>query len=571
MAGVVAIALAAVLIYRNRVGRELAQTRAQLTETRRAHERLSREGSQWEQRLRQAEHQAREAEHQIREAEQKAREAEQKAREAEHQAREAEHQARESERQAREIERQAREAVEEARELRAQQDLARAETDHLLTTRIPALVSHLRASHVTVPGLQNARLAGTDIDRQHLAVLDAISSAVREESVRIDEAAQAIVRGAMSRVQTQALRAQDLLSSVQQRYSGDEHTDLLREVLGLDMFNELIIRRAQATGIACGATAGLSRDDTYLVDLVVGAIARVENFDQRIDGPANHLRRRVGVAARAAEPILFVTSELLANAVHHSHGTLKVTIAVHETNTGAAIVIDDAGVGLNEEQYARAGRLLSGRHSVRLVDLGNPPHTGWAAIGRQVAQYGMQVTVKKSAYGGVQAVVSVPAGLLVEMPENTRPSVLAPEPVRAVIATSPYQQRLPEAAPVPAAIAPRPMRAPEPPEPRPVRTASLTDAPTDPGTGTGPGMGSGMGSGMGPGMGGAPSDTGIDGLPGLPQRRRQTPRRAPTGSATTPLTTPEEAQKRWGDFQTGAEAGRREALPSQHDDATEGN
>ncbi|GAA3159270.1 hypothetical protein ACFFR3_07020 [Nonomuraea salmonea] len=562
MAGVVAIALAAVLIYRNRAGRELAQTRAQLTETRRAHERLSREGGQWEQRLRQAEHQAREAERQIREAEHKARE-------AEHQAREAEHQAREVERQAREVERQAREAAEEARELRAQHDLARAETDHLLTTRIPALVSHLRASHVTVPGLQNAKLAGTDIDRQHLAVLDAISSAVREESVRIDEAAQAIVRGAMSRVQTQALRAQDLLSSVQQRYSGDEHTDLLREVLGLDMFNELIIRRAQATGIACGATAGLSRDDTYLVDLVVGAVARVENFDQRIDGPANHLRRRVGVAARAAEPILFVTSELLANAVHHSHGTLKVTIALHETNTGAAIVIDDAGVGLNEEQYARAGRLLSGRHSVRLVDLGNPPHTGWAAIGRQVAQYGMQVTVKKSAYGGVQAVVSVPAGLLVEMPENTRPSVLAPEPVRAVVATSPYQQRLPEAAPVPAAIAPRPMRAPEPPEPRPmraaeppeprpVRTASLTDAPTDPGTdpGTGPA---------------ALSDTGIDGLPGLPQRRRQTPRRAPTGPATTPLTTPEEAQKRWGDFQTGAEAGRREALPSQHDDATEGN
>ncbi|MEV4804423.1 hypothetical protein AB0K18_30850 [Nonomuraea sp. NPDC049421] len=568
MAGVVAIALAAVLIYRNRVGRELAQTRAQLTETRHAHERLSREGGQWEQRLRQAEHQAREAEHQIREAE--------------HKVREAEHQARESERQAREAERQAREAAEEARELRAQQDLARVETDHLLTTRIPALVSHLRASHVTVPGLQNAKLAGTDIDRQHLAVLDAISSAVREESVRIDEAAQAIVRGAMSRVQTQALRAQDLLSSVQQRYSGDEHTDLLREVLGLDMFNELIIRRAQATGIACGATAGLSRDDTYLVDLVVGAVARVENFDQRIDGPANHLRRRVGVAARAAEPILFVTSELLANAVHHSHGTLKVTIALHETNTGAAIVIDDAGVGLNEEQYARAGRLLSGRHSVRLVDLGNPPHTGWAAIGRQVAQYGMQVTVKKSAYGGVQAVVSVPAGLLVEMPENTRPSVLAPEPVRAVIATSPYQQRLPEAAPVPAAIAPRPMRAPEPPEPRPMRaaeppeprpmrTASLTDAPTDPGTGTGPGMGPGRGPSMGPGMGGAPSDTGIDGLPGLPQRRRQTPRRAPTGPATTPLTTPEEAQKRWGDFQTGAEAGRREALPSQHDDATEGN
>jgi hypothetical protein len=37
------------------------------------------------------------------------------------------------------------------------------------------------------------------------------------------------------------------------------------------------------------------------------------------------------------------------------------------------------------------------------------------------------------------------------------------------------------------------------------------------------------------------------------------------------LTTPEEAQKRWGDFQTGAEAGRREALPTEQHDITEGN
>ncbi|MEZ7125741.1 ATP-binding protein [Nonomuraea sp. AD125B] len=494
MAGVVAVALASVLIYRHRVRRELVRTRAQLTETRDAYEHLSRENAQREQRMRQAEHQA-------------------------------------------------REAAEEARELRAQQDLTRVETEHLLSTRIPALVSHLRASHVTVPGLQNPALAGTDVDRQHHALLDAISNAVREEAVRIDEAAQAVVRGAMARVQTQALRAQDLLAAVQRRYSGDEHTQLLREVLGLDMFNELIVRRAQATGIACGATTGLSRDDTYLVDLVVGAIARVENFDQRIEGPANHLRRRVGVAARAAEPILFVTSELLANAVHHSHGTLKVTIAVHETNTGAAIVIDDAGVGLNEEQYARASRLLSGRHAVRLVDLGSPPHTGWAAIGRQVAQYGMQVTVKKSAYGGVQAVVSVPAALLVEMPEGTRPSVLAPEPVRAVVAAAPpYQRRAPEpeTAPQPAHASVAAMSA---------RATALADVPAGPAAGP----------------------AGAEGLPGLPQRRRQSPRRAPSSAAAGPLTTPEEAQKRWGDFQTGAEAGRREAMPSHQDDATEGN
>jgi Tfp pilus assembly protein PilV len=502
--GVAVVALAGVLLYHNRARRDGAQARKQLAQAQQAQEQLSREAAAKEQRLQKAEHQVREATEQVREAAAK----EQRLQKAE---------------------RQVREATEQVREACAQQDLVRAETEYLLSTRIPALVSYLRAPHVIVPGLQNPGLTGTDVDRLHRGILDAVARAVREEAQRIDEAAQAIIRGAMSRVQTQGLRAQDLLAGVQQRYSGDEHTGLLREVLGLDMFNELIVRRAQATGIACGATTGLSRDDTYLADLMVGAISRVENFEQRIEVPANHLRRRVGVAARAAEPILFITSELLANAVHHSHGTLKVTIALHETNTGAAIVIDDAGVGLNEEQYARATRLLSGNQPVRLVDLGNPPRTGWAAIGRQVAHYGMQVTVKKSAFGGVQAVISVPTGLLVEMPETSQPSVLAPEPVRPVQST-PIQRE-------PArTIAGLPQREPaETPPGLPQRQPAETFA-------------------------------------GLPERRRRSPSAAaphtPGGNA---LTTPEEAQRRWGDFQTGAEAGRREAMPSQPHDSTEGN
>ncbi|MET8007727.1 hypothetical protein [Nonomuraea glycinis] len=498
---VLALVLVGVLLLHTRVRRKLAHAQGQLVQARQAQEHRTRETSVGHQRLAQAE-------------------------------------------------RQAQESAELLREARAQHDLVRAETEHLIAKRIPALLAHLRTPHVIVPGVQNPALAGTDVDKQHRTILDAVTRALREEGERIDEAAQAVIRGAMSRVQTQALRAQDLLAGVQQRYGGDEHTALLREVLGLDMFNELIIRRVQVTGIACGATPGLSRDDTYLVDLMVGAISRVENFEQRIEGPANHLRRRIGVAARAAESILFITAELLANAVHHSYGTLKVTIAVHETNNGAAIVIDDAGVGLNEDQYARATRLLSGIQPTRLVDLGNPPHTGWAAIGRQVAHYGVQVTVKKSAFGGVQAVLTIPTALLVEMPEDSRPSVLAPEPVRATVPAARLEPATAPSRPEPVTARPEPIAAPSRPEPvtaaarvEPAASPERTDTAT------------------------AAAD-----LVPLPQRRRQSPPRAASGSRPSGglRTTPEEAQKRWGDFQVGAEAGRREALPTEQHDITEG-
>lgn len=202
---VLVLALAGVLILYLRVRGQLAQARGQLAQNRQVQDHLTRESSAWSQRLLQAE-------------------------------------------------RKVQEHADQVRDARAQHDLVRAETDHLINKRIPALLSHLRAPHVIVPGMQNQALAGTDVDRQHRAVLDAVTRGIRDEAERIDESAQAVIRGAMSRVQSQALRAQDLLIGVQQRYSGDEHTALLREVLGLDMFNELIIRRMQVTGIACGAT-----------------------------------------------------------------------------------------------------------------------------------------------------------------------------------------------------------------------------------------------------------------------------------------------------------------------------
>jgi cytochrome P450 len=79
-----------------RLRRSLRQAHGQLTQERQARERLARDTGTRDQRVVQAEHQA-------------------------------------------------HEAAEPAREVRAQQDLVRAETEYLLSTRIPALVSHLRA------------------------------------------------------------------------------------------------------------------------------------------------------------------------------------------------------------------------------------------------------------------------------------------------------------------------------------------------------------------------------------------------------------------------------------------
>ena len=150
--------------------------------------------------------------------------------------------------------------------------------------------------------------------------------------------------------------------------------------------------------------------------------------------------------------------------------------------------------------------------------------------------------------------MTIPTALLVEMPEDSRPSVLAPEPVRAAVPAARLE-------PVAAASRPEPSRRPRgrSPSPPPYEPEPATAQPQ-------PAERSG--------------NRRQEELAPLPQRRRQSTRAASgsrpagggaQGSDGRLLTTPEEAQKRWGDFQIGAEAGRREALPTEQHDITEGN
>ncbi|MEK8172656.1 ATP-binding protein [Streptomyces sp. M19] len=285
--------------------------------------------------------------------------------------------------------------AEENVRLTARIEAMTAETRHLVTARISALATHLGHSHVIVPGLAHEELVGSEIERDHDMVLDLFAKTVFAERQRVDEAAQATVRGTTKVLQAKGYQLQDLVNEMQHRYDDPR---IIRDTVALSRLNEQNLRRIQAMGVVCGATAGLTRADSHLGDIVVGA-------QSRIPGPervkvTSRLTDPVGVVARAAEPVAIAVTELLANAVHHSHGTLDVDVSLHQTDTGAIIVIDDAGVGMHHDEVAYATRMMSGQQPVLLTELGDPPRTGFAAIGRLVRQFGFAVVVDKPApYG----------------------------------------------------------------------------------------------------------------------------------------------------------------------------
>ncbi|MFF9509748.1 ATP-binding protein [Streptomyces sp. NPDC014724] len=391
------------------------------------------------------------------------------------------------------------------------------EIRQLAHKRIPAAALALSHPSAPVPGLREA--AGVDGDSARLLTeaVQAARAAVVEERGRVDAAARAAMRGTSAKIQSLLNQSQQLLHELQHEYDDPR-------ILRLDFRNELALRRTQSTAVLCDAWPGLARQNSPLVEVVLGAQSRVAGYE-RIK-VANHLRdERLALVARAAEPLAIALAELLANATAYSHPDTDVQVTVQQSGgRGAFLVVDDAGIGMDDDALDRARALLAGPSEVLLTELGDPPQTGFAVVGRLVVQYGFHCHIEASPFGGMRTILRVPAHLLTVLEDDHGLSALAPKPV---------QTQASRPAPAPAA--------PDPdPSPHPVE---------------------------------------------LPSRRRRSPRPTPAGSAPAADTggrekvsrTPEQAEASWAALQQGTLNGRSVAgrptapatddhHPDDHDD-----
>jgi two-component sensor histidine kinase len=296
------------------------------------------------------------------------------------------------------------------------------EIRHLADERIPAAVLALNHPHAPIVGLLTPRESDAGVARALRKVLESATEAVAGERDRVDAAARSAMRGATAKVQSLLYQIQSLLQDLQ-------HENDDPRLLELDFRNELALRRIQATAVLCEAWPGLARGDSQLAEIVLGAQSRVPGYS-RIK-VANHLReQRLAVVARAVEPLAIAVAELLANATAYSHPDTEVPVTVQQSGgRGALVVIDDGGIGMEQDDLTRARRLLAGPEGVLLTELGNPPQAGFAVVGRLVRQYGFSCHVESSPYGGVRAMLRIPANLLTVIDDEHTLSVLVPGPV----------------------------------------------------------------------------------------------------------------------------------------------
>jgi hypothetical protein len=289
--------------------------------------------------------------------------------------------------------------------------------------------------------------AGLGRARGDLAHLEARTASLNDRhqgelaDVRADaeSSTKAVLKSAMGTLQSLAEEQQLLLDGLLQKYGDD--SEMLADLMSVDHTGSQIGRRAKGISVLCGGWLGRRQDPATVYDVARSAQGRIKGFGR----VSVHAQVSAQVVSKAVEPLAVVLAELLDNATAYSAPGTPVEVNIQTVPTGICFIVDDAGLGMDQETKDRAAALLSAQEAVDITKLGDPPRFGFAVCGMLATRYGFAVSVGSvSPYGGVRAVIRVPEELL------SAQSAAPAEPRAREAAAEPAAEEAPQRlAPVP--------------------------------------------------------------------------------------------------------------------------
>ncbi|MER5496545.1 MULTISPECIES: ATP-binding protein [unclassified Streptomyces] len=402
----------------------------------------------------------------------------------------------------------------------------------LVVVALIAVGAVLRARRINI-GLrrQNAEIRADrdalqrnrdELHMAHTTLTHRHSSELAEVRRDAEEETKAVLKAAVRTLQGLADEQQVVIENAQKKHGDDP--GMLADLMAVDHANSQFGRRAQGIAVLCGGWLGRRETVASVFDVARSAQGRIRQFDRvRINGQVNF-----SVVSKAVEPVAVVLAELLANATNYSAPGTPVEINIQAVPKGVCIIVDDAGLGMGQEEKDRAAALLAPQAAISVSSLGIPPQFGFAVSGVLAARYGFRVSVDSvSPYGGVRAVILLPDELLTNDVPVAPPAAVHHE---ADVAAFPRRQAPAQSAPDRAV----PAQSPTPLFP-PASHPIATPQPAGP---------------AGP-AGAMPTTAG-----GLPKRRRKSPVSVVPSAEPGPARSSEETASRLGAFQRGTRSGR---------------
>jgi len=165
-----------------------------------------------------------------------------------------------------------------------------------------------------------------------------------------------------------------------------------------------------------------------LRDVVEAAVAEVEDYS-RVQVAGIH---DLTLSGQAASDVAHLLAELVENATSFSSPTTRVEVSGGPTGNGYVLEIEDHGIGMSDAELAEANRRLA---EPLAADIAVSRMMGFHVVGRLAARHGIRVQLRHCWFGGVAALVLLPAVLLGSAGEQ--PAMAPPVPAGVMVSPEP--------------------------------------------------------------------------------------------------------------------------------------
>jgi signal transduction histidine kinase len=290
------------------------------------------------------------------------------------------------------------------RELTSLQDAAR----DLADVRLPSIIERLRNDeHVDVaaeaPPLQLgetievARVGTAFTTVQRTAIDAAVGQAKLRQGVR------QVFLNLARRSQSLLHRQLTMLDGMERRTADP---DALEELFRLDHLTTRMRRHAEGLIILSGALPARAwSTPVRIVDVIRAAISEVENYERvRV-----YVLSEASLLGSSVADVTHLIAELVENAANFSPPHTQVQVRAEGVSNGFVIEVEDAGLGMNPDQFDEINQRLAQPPD---FDLADTDRLGLFVVAQLAARHNIRITLRPSPYGGVSAIILIPGELM---------------------------------------------------------------------------------------------------------------------------------------------------------------
>ena len=165
-----------------------------------------------------------------------------------------------------------------------------------------------------------------------------------------------------------------------------------------------------------------------LREVVEAAVGEIEDYSRVLVTGIYDLT----LAGQAASDVAHLLAELVENATSFSSPSTRVDVSGGPAGTGYVLEIEDHGIGMSDAELAEANKRLA---EPLAADVAMSRMMGFHVVGRLAARHGIRVQLRHCWFGGVTALVLLPAALLGSAGE--RPPMAPPMPAGVMVSPEP--------------------------------------------------------------------------------------------------------------------------------------